>query len=117
MESKDNIVIHMNGGQLNLAKDEATINATQNNGIEAKELDDIIHGITENLSGLNKENADEIMDIVEMAKEELTKPEPKTSRLKNCLSLLTPLFSIVKGIPVLASNLQKLQNIISSYIK
>lgn len=110
-------IINMNGGQLNFAKDNVTINATQNNGVNGNELDDIIKGIMENLSELKKEDADEIADIVEMSKEELTKQEPKVSRLRNCLALIAPMFTIANGIPTLAANLQRLQEVIIQYIK
>lgn len=109
-------IINMNGGQLNFAKDNATINATQNNGVNGNELDDIMKGIMENLSDLKKEDADKIADIVEMTKDELTKPEPKISRLKNCLTLIAPMFTIANGIPTLAANLQKLQEFINLHI-
>jgi hypothetical protein len=46
------------------------------------ELDNIIKNIMDNLSNLKKEDADGIVDVVDMAKEELSKPEPKSSRLK-----------------------------------
>ena len=114
--STNGMVINMNGGQFNLAKDNATINATQNNGVNGKELDDIIKEIMENLSDLKKEDADEIADIVDMAKNELSKPEPKVSRLRNCLTLIAPMFTIANGIPTLATNLQKLQEFITQYI-
>lgn len=66
-----------------------------------------------NLSDLKKEDADNIADIVELAKEELIKPEPKVSRLRNCLTLIVPLFTIANGIPTLATNLQRLQELIN----
>lgn len=110
------MVINMNGGQFNLAKDNATINATQNNGVNGNELDNIIKGIMENLSDLKNEDADKIADIVEMAKAELVKSEPKISRLRNCLTLIAPMFTIANGIPTLAANLQKLQELINLYI-
>lgn len=116
LTNKNEMVIHMNGGQLNLANDNATIYATQNVGVSGSELDDIIKGITQNLSGLNKEEAEEIADIAEMARCELVKPEPKVSRLKNCLTLIAPMFTIANGIPTLATNLQKLQEFIMQYI-
>lgn len=116
LTNKNEMVIHMNGGQLNLANDNAKIYATQNIGVSGSELDDIIKGITQNLSGLNKEEAEEIADIAEMARCELVKPEPKVSRLKNCLTLIAPMFTIANGIPALATNLQKLQEFIMQYI-
>lgn len=116
MMDNKNVSFTVHGGQVNIASGNATINATQNNGLSASELDDIIKKITENLSGLKKEEADEITDIVEMVKEELVKPEPKVGRLRNCLTLIAPMFTIANGIPTLATNLQKLQEYISSYI-
>lgn len=116
MEDK-NMTINVNGGQFSYARDNATINATQYNGVNAGELDNIIKGIMENLSGLKKEDAEEIRDIVDLAKEELAKPEPKVSRLRNCVSLIAPMFTIANGIPTLVENLQKLVNYITPYVR
>lgn len=117
MESKDGMTFNITGGQVNFAKDNAIINATQSNGIGGNELDIIIKAIKENLSGLKQEDADEIIDVVDMAREELTKPEPKTSRLRNCITLIAPMMTVANGIPVLANNLQKLQEFIMQCIK
>lgn len=114
--STNGIVINMSGGQFSLAKDNSTINATQNNGINSNELDGIIKGIMENLTELKKKDADEIADVVEMAKNELAKPEPRVSRLRNCLSLIAPMFAIANGVSTLVENLQKLQEFINLYL-
>lgn len=111
------MAFNMYGGQFINAKDNATIKATQNNGINANELDEIINAITDNLSDLNEEDADSIRDIVDMAKDELEKPESKVSRLKNCLALIAPMFTIANGIPTLTDNLQKLVDYIAPFIK
>lgn len=116
MENR-NVTINMNGGQFSYAKDNATINATQNNGVTMNELDKIFNGILENLSGLKEEDADSVKSVVEMAKGELVKPKPKIGILKNCLTLIAPMVTIANGIPVLASNLQKLADYILPYIK
>lgn len=109
----ENIVWNVNGGQVNVASGNATIHATQINGVNGKELDDIIKGIMDSLSDLKKEDADKIADIVELAKDELTKPEPRVGRLRNCLALIAPMFTIANGIPTLANNLQRLQELIN----
>lgn len=110
-----NMTFNMNGGQFNYAKDNATINATQNNGVNTSELDSIIKSITENLSDLKKEDAESIEDTIEMVREELAKPEPKVSRLRSCVTLLAPMLTITNGIPTLASNLQGLIDYITSF--
>ena len=43
------MTFNMNGGQFNLAKDNATINATQNNCVKVDELESIIKGILQNI--------------------------------------------------------------------
>lgn len=106
-----------NGGQVTVANDNATIYATQNNGVSASELDNIIKGIVDNLSDLKEEDAESIKDVVDMAKEELAKPEPKVGRLRSCITLIAPMFTIANGIPALVHNLQKLVDYIMPYIQ
>ena len=93
------------------------ISVTQNNSVSAGELDNIIKGIKDNLSDLKDEDAEGIRDVVDMVKEELEKPEPKVSRLRSCVTLIAPMFTIVNGIPALASNLQRLVDYIAPYIQ
>ena len=115
MEDK-NVTINVSGGQFSYARDQATINAIQNNGVSADELNKIVQGIINHLSDLEKEDAESIRDIVDMANAELTSPQPKVSRLRNCLSLLSPMLTVANGIPVLADNLQKLMDYITPFI-
>lgn len=110
------IIFNVNGGQVNFAQDNATINATQNNGVSGDELEKIVKSIMDNLKELDKEDADKIVDVVEMAREELVRPEPRPGRLRNCLSLITPMIAVANGIPVLADNLQKFMNFIQMYV-
>lgn len=112
-----NMTFNITGGQINIAKDNGNVNAIQNNGIGNNELDAIIGEIKNNLSELKKEDAEEIMDIVDMAREELAKPQPKVSRLRNCIALIAPMMTIANGIPTLSSNLQKFGEFIINYIK
>ena len=69
------------------------------------------------MSELKKEDAEKIIDVVDMAREELTKPQPKISRLRNCITLIAPMMTIANGIPVLSSNIQKFQEFIMNCIK
>jgi len=117
MENRSGVVFNITGGQVNFAKDNATIHAIQNNGIGGNELDVIIKGIKENLSALNEEDAERVMDAVDTAKEELAKPEPKKGRLKNCISVIVEMVTLANGVPVLVDNLQKLQDFIEKIIK
>ena len=113
---KRNMIVNISGGQVNIAKDNATINAIQNNGMDGNEFETIIQVIKDNLSGLKKEDADELLDVLEQVKEEIDKEKPKKSRLQNCLKLVAPMITIANGIPILTTNLQKLHDIIIQYI-
>lgn len=104
----ENTVWNVSGGQVNYASGNATINATQNNGVNVTELENIIKNIMENVSGLEEDDADTIIDAVEMIRDELLKPEPKGKILSNGIKLLAPMISIANGIPVLADNIQKI---------
>ena len=115
--NKRNMTVNISGGQVNIAKDNGNVNAIQNNGIGNNELDAIIGEIKNDLSELKKEDAEEIMDIVDMAREELAKTQPKVSRLRNCITLIAPMMTIANGIPTLSSNLQKFQEFIMNCIK
>ena len=117
MDERSNVTLNITGGQINIAKDNGNVNAIQNNGIGNNELDAIIGEIKNNWSELKKEDAEEIMDIVDMAREELAKPQPKVSRLRNCIALIAPMMTIANGIPTLSSNLQKFGEFIMNYIK
>lgn len=70
----------------------------------------------ENLSELKKEDAETIIDAMEIAKEELDKSKPRASRLRNCITLIAPMFTIANGIPTLVQNLQRFVEYIETYI-
>ncbi len=117
MEDKNvTVTVNVSGGMLGIARGNSTIRMEQNNGVNADELDKIVKEIMDNLSGLNKDDADSISDIVDMVQTELAKKEPKKSRLRNCLSLMAPMFTVANGIPILLSNLHKLEEYITPFI-
>lgn len=120
MTRSKNMTINANGGQVNIANDNSMMNIEQNNcksGLNANELNDIIRGIIENVSGLKKEDADGIIDAVGLVKDELAKPEPKAGRLRNCLTLIAPMFTVANGIPALVENLQRLVDYVTPFIR
>lgn len=112
----NNIIWNVQGGQVNIANDNAIVNATQNNGTNQNELEVIIKGILDNLSGISKEEAETIEDSIGLIQEELAKPEPKRARISSGIKLIAPMISIANGIPVLADNLQKFVDFVSQYI-
>ena len=112
----ENVVFNVSGGQVNVASGNATINATQNNGVSTAELESIVKNILDNVSTLNSTDAETIIDSVEMIKEEMLKPEPKGKIISNGIKLLAPMISIANGVPVLAENIQGLIDMAMMYI-
>ena len=116
MEKEKQITWNIQGGQINIAKDNSTIYATQNNYSNTEELERIINSIVCNLSDLATENKEAILDAINMAREELAQTKPRASRLRSCVTLLSPMLTIVNGVPTLAKNIHALINFIESYI-
>ncbi len=66
--------ITVNNGQVNLANDQATINATMNNGVDMHTLMTLISEVKNKLSDeFSTEEQEEINDSLETIKEELSK--------------------------------------------
>lgn len=112
----ENTVWNVNGGQVNYARDGATITAEQNNGVLKDELEKIMDAIKCNLSEIEQDDAETIIDSAEMIKEEIMKPEPKKKIISNGIKLLTPMITIANGIPTLAMNIQKFIEFVTPYI-
>lgn len=78
---KYNIVMH--GGQLNIAQDQSTIKAIQNNGFDLEKLKELIESVNkstpENVSSQDKET---ITDSLSVIQEELEKDNPRKSMLR-----------------------------------
>ncbi len=112
----ENVTWNVSGGQVNVASGNAVINATQNNGVAVTEMELLIKNILDEVSSLKKDDAETIIDSVDMIKEELLKPEPKGKIISNGIKLLAPMISIANGIPTLATNIQKFVDMVSVYV-
>lgn len=107
---------NVTGGQVNIANDNATVNAVQNNGASVEEINKLVDGILDNLGDVDSDTSETIVDSVTMIKEELMKPTPKRAILANGIKLLAPIVSIVNGVPLLADNIQALITYVSTLI-
>ena len=107
---------NVSGGQVNIAKDSATVNAIQNNGVSVDEINNLVNGILDNIGGIDSNTSETIVDSVNMIKDELIKPTPKRAILANGIKLLAPIVSIVNGTPILAENIQALISYVTDFI-
>lgn len=84
-----NVTYNINGNQVNVANDNATINATQNNGIDPDELKKLMGSMRESLStelsDEDKKEAEECIDIIE---QELQSNTPNEEKVKTRFKLL-----------------------------
>jgi hypothetical protein len=93
LDEETRYMITVHGGQVNIAKDQATINATQNNGINTKELDKLVNSIKALLTDeISQDEREIINDNVEVLQEELKKENPKKGFIRTAISGLQGIF-------------------------
>jgi F0F1-type ATP synthase epsilon subunit len=79
--------ITVNNGQVNLASDNATINANQFNEIDVKKLETLIEAIKKEISAdISDSDAEKLNDSIEVIENELTQSKPKKSLLNTALA-------------------------------
>lgn len=86
----ENVTYNINGNMVNIANDNANINATQNNnGINADELKSLIAAMRENLeSTLSEEDKAEATECINAIEAELLSPQPNETTVKDKFKLL-----------------------------
>lgn len=93
----NNVTYNINGTQVNIANDNATINATQNIGANADELQKLIvalrNDISEDMSANDKNDANECINVIEG---ELMSGNPNEQTVKSQFKLLKRIDSSVK---------------------
>lgn len=107
-----NYVITVHGGQFNLAKDNSTINANQNNNIDIEKLNSLITNIFEKAKDLPDLDKEVINDNLEIIKSELISPKPKKGFLRTAITGL----KTVKATTEFSSAVVTLVQFIQSHI-
>lgn len=103
-----------NGGQMNIANDNATIYATYNHSEEQSTLDSLVNQIKDaDLSVLNEEEQEILIDNVDVIQEQLSSDEPKKGFIKTAIAGLS--IMLYKSAE-LTEPLQKLIEFAKSYI-
>lgn len=93
--------ITVNNGQVNLAADNSTIHATQNNGVDSEKLGILITDVIKNIpSNLSEDEIEQIKDCLEVIQGELNQSNPRKGLLN---ATFTGLKSIGNGIGFTAS--------------
>ena len=86
LDENNNYFITNNGGQVNIAKDESIINATQNT---YSQIDKLVNQVKTNINSIDdSELKNEIIDNIEGLQEELKKEKPKKGILNSIINSL-----------------------------
>ena len=94
LDDNDNYFITNNGGQVNIAKDESTINAIQNN---YSKIDKLVDQVKNCINSIDDELKNEIIDNIEGLQEKIKKENPKKGVIK---SITDALKNILLKIPM-----------------
>ncbi len=81
-------MINVNGGvaQVNVANDNATVHATQSNGIDVSQLENIIADIMKHMpTDITQEEQEQIRDSVEVIRAEVQSANPRKGFIKTAL--------------------------------
>jgi hypothetical protein len=106
--------ITVNNGQVNIAKDNAVINATLNNGINLQELQALADKVlSESKTGLNNDEVVTVSESVEVIQQELTQEKPKKSVVRGILSTLQGIKGTVEFVVAVTALIQFIQPFIS----
>lgn len=103
-----------NGGQMNIANDNATIYATYNHSEDHTLLDALIHQIENaDLSEFNNEERVALVDCVDILQEQLSVDEPKKGLIRTSIGVLN---GLIFKTAALTEPLQKLIDFAKSYL-
>lgn len=116
MGMDEKVYWNVSGGQVNIANDNAIINATQNNGVSVDDVNKMAEVILNNLSGIAQEEIETITDSVNMIKDELLKQKPKRTIISSGIKLLTSVIPVINGMPSLFKNIQTFIDYASQFI-
>ncbi len=91
MGMDDNVTYNIHGQQVNIANDNASINAVQNNyGIDTDQLKDLINSLREAIKpDLSLEDVKDVNECIDVIEDELTSAQPNEDRVKDKFKILS----------------------------
>lgn len=86
MDDKNVYSITVTNGQVNIANDSATINASINNGIDVTQLSALIQAVKHEIESLPDDDEDIVSSSLEVIEQELQTENPRKSFIKTAIS-------------------------------
>lgn len=110
-----NYIITVNGGQVNIAKDNSTLNAVQNNGANTDDIIQMVINIKKLLdTTIPQEEKEIIEDNIDTIQDELKKDNPKKGLIKTCVLGLKTSLSKIPNALILCKNIEQFIEYVSS---
>ena len=104
LDEKITYSITISGGQVNIANDNATINATNNAGIDATKIIELINAVKASASDITGPDAETLAESIEVIEEEVKAEKPKKSFIKTAIAALKS----IQGTAALAAAITEL---------
>ena len=102
--------IKVENGQVNIANDNSTINATNTvNTIDVKKLNELIEDIKENAKGISSEDEETLVSSLEVIKEESKSANPRKGFIKTAIKGLQTIKGTVEFTAATATLIQFIQ--------
>jgi len=115
--NKVSIIIYGGNIQFNNSNGNSSISATQNNGVNSEELNEIISNITKSLTDVkSQDDRNEIKNKLDILKDELKSDKPKKPILKEYIDFFERFLKELSESSALATNVITLINFIRPFI-
>ena len=110
-QERSSMKVNITGGnnQVNYATDYATVQAAQNNGIDANALVALINSLKEHSEGLSSEDKQSLNDSIEVIQTELTSSTPRKSFVNIAMNTLKAINGTVQFAAAVAALFQFIQ--------
>lgn len=112
IDEKVTYTITVTNGQVNIASDNANINATNNVGTDVEKLTALISDVRAAAAGIDGEDAETLSDSLEVIEEEVKAEKPKKSFIKTAITGLKTIKGTVEFAAAVAALAEFLQTVL-----
>ena len=111
IDDKVSYNISISGGQVNIANDNAVINATNNDGVDYGQLMELIAKVKETASEISDEDNESLNDSLEVIEDLATSDKPKKSLIRTAVTALKAIKGTAEFAAAVAALVAFVQNL------
>ena len=112
IDEKITYSITVTNGQVNIASDSATINATNNVGVDVEKIADLISAVKNAGAEITGEDAETLADSLEVIEEQVKAEKPKKSFIKTAIAGLKAIQGTAEFVTAVAALAEFLQTVL-----